>query len=526
MSESQTSLHPAWLESLRNPETYSHPVDSIQIAETHISWVVLTGDWAYKLKKPVNFGFVNFTTLELRHAACHDEIRLNKRTAPDLYDAVVPLTCNPSGYRFGGTGPTVEFAVRMRQFSQEDLLDQRLHRGAISADVIDVLAHEVASLHQQAVVAPADSVFGSPEKVHEVVHACLSVLAAVPLSGDLQSQLSKLNSWTNQEFSRLEPVLVRRKEQGFVRECHGDLHLGNLVMFHGRPTLFDCLEFNPDLRWIDVISDLAFLFMDLIDRSAEPFAWRILNLWLQQTGDYAGLQMLKYYATYRALVRAKVAALRFQQPEIAEIEMQRQTELLLSYVNLASQMTCPKQPAIYLMHGVSGSGKSFVARELASFLGAIQIRSDVERKRLFGCWPASPNNAVSNPEMYSASATVQTYHRLQDLTREIVGHGYSVVVDAAFLARSNRHSFVTLAHDLGVSVRIVSCTASDETLKQRIRERLSRGDDPSDANLQVLEKQLELREDLTSEEIKLRFCVDTEAEDLFAAFRELSVSSL
>lgn len=521
MSDRQIPLHPVWLESLKNSATYSHPVEKIQVAETHISWVALTGEWAYKLKKPVDFRFVDFTTLELRHAACCDEIRLNKRTAPDLYDAVVPLTSDPDGYRFGGTGEVVENAVRMRQFAQEELFDQRLSRGTLSEDAIDVLAHEVASLHLQAAVAPVDSPFGDPVGIHDVVQACLDVLAKTSLSEELQLRLSSLNSWTNQEFGRLKEVLIKRKEQGYVRECHGDLHLGNLVMFRGKPTLFDCLEFNPELRWIDIVCDVAFLVMDLIDRKAEPFAWRVLNEWLQQTGDYSGLRILKYYQTYRALVRAKVAALRLQQPDLSESEIRKQSELLQSYLNLAEQMTRPNQPSIVLMHGVSGSGKSFVARKLASFLGAIQIRSDVERKRLSGCWPAALNLTVPNSELYSQQATDQTYHRLQELTREILGYGYPVIVDAAFLSQSDRQSFVSLAEELRVSVRIVHCTAPNEVLKSRILRRLSQGHDPSDANLQVLEKQLDLRAELTPAEINLSVSVNTETDDLLAVCRQL-----
>lgn len=520
MSEGQSPLDPAWLESLQNSATYTHPVAAIDVAETHISWVALTGDWAYKLKKPVDFGFVDFTTLALRLAACHEEVRLNKRTAPDLYDSVVPLTHDQDGYRFGGTGPVVEYAVRMRQFAQEDLLDQRLGRGTLTEESLDVLAHEVASLHLHAAVAPVDSSFGNPTGIHKVVQACLDVLAKTLLPSEMKSGLSSLDSWTNQEFDRLKRVMVERKEQGHVRECHGDLHLGNLVMFRGKPTLFDCLEFNPELRWIDVVCDVAFLVMDLIDRKAEPFAWRVLNEWLQQTGDYPGLRLLKYYLTYRALVRAKVAALRLHQTNLTEREIRRQSELLQSYLNLAEQMTRSNPQKIILMHGVSGCGKSFVARKLVSFLGAVRIRSDVERKRLLGNWPALRKEGVTDKEMYSPAATVQTYRRLHDLTREVIECGYSAVVDAAFLRQSDRQLFVSLAEELGVSIRIVHCTAPDEVLKSRIQQRLSQGHDPSDANLEVLDRQQVTKEELTTAEQNLGFSVNTDADDLNLVFRQ------
>ncbi len=503
-----------WLNALQNPAAYPHPVSRFQLVETHISWVILTGEWAYKLKKPVNLGFVDFTTLELRRAACHEEVRLNRRTAPELYDAVVPLVADPFGPRFDGTGPVIEYAVRMRQFAQEDLLDRCLSRGELSIDTINELAHEVADLHRQAAVALVETPFGRADLIRETVRACLDVLSTASLPNELRSQSQQLSEWVECEWQRLHETFEERKRQGMVRECHGDLHLGNLVLYRGRPTLFDCLEFNPQLRWIDVLSDVAFLVMDLHDREATPLAWRVLNEWLEQTGDFRGLPVLNYYLAYRALVRAKVAAIRLQQPEVPLAEEQHQHSLLRSYVELATRLTRPSQAAIILMHGVSGSGKSFVARHLASSLEAVQIRSDVERKRLFGVWPAQTQTLPPETELYSARATRETYLRLQSLARTIVRAGYRVIIDAAFLNRADRHAFASLAKELAVPFLIVACRAPEDVLRERVSQRQSVGRDASDADVDVLERQLATAEPLDPSEACSSVALNTTRDDL------------
>lgn len=514
MSAKSISLHPEWLDALKNPATYPHPVSQIHVAETHISWVALTGDWAYKLKKPVNFGFVDFTTLDLRQAACHEEVRLNRRTAPELYDDVVTLTAEPSGPRFGGTGPILEYAVRMRQFRQEDMLDQRLTRGELSDDDVTTLAREVACLHRQAAVASVESPFGEPDSIRATVQECLNDLMRASLPADTRIHIDQLNEWTNAEWNRLKETFMERKRNGWVRECHGDLHLGNLVLYRGRPTLFDCLEFNPELRWTDIICDVAFLVMDLHDRGASSLAWQVLNEWLQQTGDYHGLRVLKYYLVYRALVRAKVAALRLQQPDLSPIDLQQHQQHLHSYAELASMLARPVSPAVLLMNGVSGSGKSFVARQLASSLGAVQIRSDVERKRLFGVWPTPAASLPKQSEMYGSHATRQTYQRLQTLTRDIVHSGYPVIVDAAFLRHSDRLTFAAMAEELSVPFVIVACSASESELRRRVSARQSVGQDASDADVDVLDQQLRALEPRDASETQHTVEVNTATDKL------------
>ena len=306
-----------------------------------------------------------------------------------------------------------------------------------------------------------------------------------------------------------------------MRECHGDLHLGNLVLYRGKPTLFDCLEFNPRLRWIDIFSDIAFLVMDLHDRAATPLAWRVLNQWLEQTGDYEGLKVLKYYLAYRALVRAKVAALRLQQPAISASEETHQHDRLASYVDLTVKLIRPERAAIVLMHGVSGSGKSVVASELGSSLPAIRIRSDVERKRLVNLWPPSPQTAESAVDLYSSEMTQKTYQRLQTLARTIVESGYTVIVDAAFLKRADRQAFISLARELDVPCVTVACSAPEGVLVERVSKREIQGRDASDADANILRLQLASVEPLEPDELRTAVLLNTTKHELSSAIRSI-----
>jgi aminoglycoside phosphotransferase family enzyme/predicted kinase len=505
-----------------DPATYRHPCSDIRIVETHISWVVLTGNWAYKLKKPVNFGFVNFTTLELRRVACMDELRLNRRTAPELYDSVVPLTDQPTGPRFGGEGAILEFAVRMRQFDVNDTFDRLQEHKELSDQTIETLARSVADLHQVAAIAGPDSSFGNPETILKQAQDCIEEISRLDLDSDLRSQLDQIQRWIREEWSRLKELFVERRSNGHVRECHGDLHLGNVVLYSGRPTLFDCLEFNPELRWIDITSDIAFLVMDLHDRGAPQLAWRALNEWLQQAGDYEGLPLLKYYLAYRSLVRAKVAALRSQQPDLTPSDSRQQELHLQNYLTLAFSFTQPTRPAMVLMHGLSGGGKSYVAKHLAVSVGAVQVRSDVERKRLFGFWPPREASNQSDTDIYSPLATEETYQRLLTLACGTIAAGYVVVVDAAFLSRSQRNRFVSIAQALEIPWVIIDCQAPECVLRERITARQLTHSDPSDADNKVLDIQLNSAEPLNEVEVGHRITINTTTGDLHSVVESLN----
>ena len=297
-----------------------------------------------------------------------------------------------------------------------------------------------------------------------------------------------------QERVRLDALLRSRKRDGFIRECHGDLHLGNLTLIDGRVTLFDCIEFNPELRWIDVISEVAFLIMDLQERGYAGFANRFLNGYLQHTGDYEGIGVLPYYLVYRAAVRAKVAVLRAQQAAPASPVLRHARREYHEYASLAGQYTEPRRPALLITCGLSGSGKSTLAGRLCEQLGLIQLRSDLERKRLAGLAAQDNSRSALGAGLYTPDQTEQTYRRLAQLAAAVIGAGYTALVDATFLQRRHREMFRGLAGDRGVPFAILDCQAPEAELRRRIRQRQAAGADASEANLQVLDAQLAGRE--------------------------------
>ncbi len=483
----------ALIDALRRPQAYNHPVDTVEVLETHISWVLLTGPIAYKIRKPVDLGFVDFSSLELRLRDCREELRLNRRLVQDLYLGLAAVVGTGEGLRLrtlpeelsdaqilepgsGAEAQLVEVAVCMRQFPQRALLPAALDRSELGAEQIEALAQTLARFHAAAAVAPAHGPWGTAAAVRQPVEAnvdCLRERAAA----SLQRRLERLHTWNTAAFARLEPLLRQRLEQGRVRECHGDLHLGNMLLRGGRIEVFDCLEFNPALRWIDVLSDMAFLVMDLQQRGHPALGMRLLNHWLECSGDYAGLALWPWYVSYRALVRAKVAALSGDGSAAGPVA---------AYLALAEASIAPAPRALLICHGLSGSGKSHHSGPLAAALGAIRLRSDVERKRLFGLW-GIPAVADRQGDPYDPAISRELFGlRLPALAREVLGAGFTVIVDACFLRHRDRAAMAAVAAAAGVPLLILEFSAPRELLRQRIERRQGSGRDPSDADLTVL----------------------------------------
>ena len=380
--------HPSPLSQSLATQTAAYPgsVSRIELHETHISWVFLAGEFAYKLKKPVDLGFVDFTTLERRHLFCEEELRLNRRLAPDLYLDVVPITGTAESPRIGGQGTAIEYCVRMRRFPDDRLLSRLVAAGELLPRHIDALARQVAEFHARIPVAEPASRFGTPDSVAEPMRANFSHLDRLD-SPEAAALVERLSAWTEGELTARENEFIVRKQNGFIRECHGDMHLGNMILTDDSVTIFDCIEFNPDLRWIDVASEIAFCTMDLEDRGRPDLAWRFLNGYLEWSGDYAGLALFRLYFVYRALVRAKVTGLRRSQGVLSDEENQRLATELTNYLKLAERSTQSKTPFLAITHGLSGSGKTWGSQAVVERRGAIRLRSDIERKRLAGLSP-------------------------------------------------------------------------------------------------------------------------------------------
>ncbi len=487
------------IRSLRDPDCYDHPVDPVQVIETHISFVLLTGEYAYKLKKPLDLGFLDFSSLDKRLQACRDEVRLNRRLAPDIYLDVVPLTGTPSAPRINGSGDAFEYAVKMRQFPVDATLDRLDAAGGMSAQHVEAIATALARFHLEGCArAGEDSPWGSPDAIWRPVAQNFSQIAPHLDDPADRAQLDALQRWSEAEHARLAPLMTARKAEGFVRECHGDLHLGNLAWVDRQLRIFDCIEFNPELRWIDIQSEIAFCYMDLLQRGHAGWAWLFLNTWLERTGDYAGLALLRYYAVYRALVRAKVAAIRTGQTVGPERDAALADMRML--LQLATMLVRPAPLRLDITHGLSGSGKTTVTHQLMQTPGAIRLRSDVERKRLAGLDALEKSGSGIGQDLYAVDATRRTYAHLAQLAGDLLDANWSVIVDATFTARWQRDLLRDVAHTHNVEFRILDFRVPIATLRERIVQRARAGNDASEADLAVLQRQLDTEEPLDADE--------------------------
>lgn len=499
---------PALVQALCEPAL--HGGHAVRVTETHISWVLLAGEFAYKIKKPVDFGFLDFSTLARRHFFCEEEVRLNRRFAPELYLGVIALSGTPARPEWGGTGEILEYAVKMRRFDDAALGERLFEAGALTPAHIDRLAEDIAAFHARAERAPDDGPLGAPETaLAAALHNFPPIRATLENGEDLR-ELDALHAWTLREFSGIRATLAARRREGRVRECHGDLHLGNLALLDGRLRPFDCIEFNEELRWIDALSETAFLFADVSARGRADLAWRFLNGWLSAAGDYAGLEVFAFYRVYRALVRAKIACL-----SMREADAETRARLFAQfrrYFEEAKRAAAPALPRLILTHGFSGSGKSRLARRLCERLPAVLVASDIERKRLAGF--AAQDSTASPPGggIYTPEFTRLTYARLLDLARILLRAGFAVVLDATYLRAAPRRACRELAAELGAAFAILDLRAPETLLRRRVSARSARGDDPSEADEAVLTRQMAASDPLDEAEISCAVPIDTSRE--------------
>ena len=506
MHRSGTSSSPLVL-ALLQPAVYEHPVDKLQLIETHISWVILTGDYAYKIKKPVDFGFLDFSTLDQRKHFCEEELRLNQRLAANIYLDVVVITGSIEHPKINGVGDVIEYAVRMRQFPQSAQMDRMLARGELAGVHMDAMARIVAEFHGQIPVADSTVPYGAPQQVYQTLLNTIITLRQHLTEHNSAQLVDDLERWCQRSFEQLQDVLAARKAEGYVRECHGDMHLRNLAWVDDKPLAFDCIEFNPELMWNDVISEIAFLIMDLDDRGQAALAARFLNGYLERSGDYGGLRVLRFYLVYRALVRAMVDAIRLGQQGITASERVEVEQEAHAYLLLAQGYTQGRRPCLILTRGISGTGKTTLSQPLLERLGAIRIRSDVERKRMHGLRAEQQGTADYAQGIYSAESTQLTYARLAELATGILQAAYSVIVDATFAQAEQRAMFYALAQKLGVVCVVLEFTASAATLRKRIEARKG---DASDADLDILQQQLSHWQPLATAEESFSIHINTE----------------
>jgi hypothetical protein len=463
------------IDALARQLAAGEPGGAVTRHETHISWVLLAGDLAFKIKKPVRLAFLDFSTLALRRQACADELRLNRRLAPMLYLDVVDIGGTPDRPVIGGA-PAIEVMLRMRRFPDGALFIERLRGGTLQAAHVDDLASQLAAFDQAAPPAPADGAFGSAATVAATLRATGASLSA---SG---AEVADLQAWLQARCTAQAAAWQQRLADGCVREGHGDLHLANaVVLADGRAVAFDCIEFNPALRWIDRLDDASFMVMDLLAHGRDDLAWRFLATWLDGIGDHAAIAVLTPYLVHRALVRALVG--RLSGPAAADAPPRP------DYLALARRLTAPRRPWLAITHGLSGSGKSVLTQSLLEATGALRLRSDVERKRLHGL-PALARSGQVPGGIYGSGANTATYGRLHDVAAAVLQAGWPVILDAAFLRREERLQMRALAERLEVPFTVLDCHAPIELLAERVKARSQRGGDPSEADEAVLQRQV------------------------------------
>lgn len=469
--------------------------------ETHISYVLVSPGGTCKFKKAVALGFVDFSTRARRLAYCRAEVRLNGRLAPRLYRGVLNVTGTPDAPRWGGDGPPIDHAVDLETFDDRQQWDRLAQRGALSPSSIDRLAARLAEFHRDAEAAGAERRQGLPPQVREPMQDNLRALAGLLDDAAERRIVLELGAWEAAAYVRLAPVFARRRAEGRVREGHGDLHLGNIVQIDGEPVAFDCIEFNDDFRWIDVMSDIAFLAMDLAAAGQPALAHRFVNAYFDASGDHDGARVLDYYLVHRALVRAKVAALRCRQ-ELADTGHAEPGERAVVHddLALAAAFIRPRHPALIITHGPSGSGKTTHTQPLLEALGAVRIRADVERKRLHGLAPLQPSGSPLGGGLYGPEATQATYRQACRAAAAVIEGGRDAIIDAAFLRGWQRQLARGVAARLRVPFVILDFDADPGVLRDRVQRRHAMGDDASEATLAVLESQLREAEPLDEAE--------------------------
>ena len=490
------------VEALLSPDFYPHPVEVITTIETHISIVFLTGRYAYKLKKPVNFGFLDFSTLKKRQQFYQLELQLNRRTAPQIYLEVLPIYFQHNTFSLqAGTGKPIEYLLKMQQFDPNLVLGRYLQQHSLSTSQIQQLAQQIAQLHLTAQKLKSSMPWGTPKTILQPMLDNFPPLIKRFTHPDIQYKLRQLCHWTEFQAQQLSSTLTQRRASGFICACHGDLHLDNITLIEEQPVLFDGIEFNEAFRWIDRMSDLAFLLIDLMDRKHPELANQILNYYLQKTGDYAGLGILNFYQVYRTMVKAKITALRADQLTHSlekQQTLKRAYHFILQAETLAYQLP---QPQLILLQGIAGSGKSYVAEKIAPHCQGIILSSDIERKRLFGLSPRQRPSDTQRPQLYSLEMNKKTYGQLHKLAAMLLKQQQTVIIDATNLKKIHRQTFYRLAQKHHANLRIISLQPPLAQIAQQIEQRQQRNNNPSDATLEVMQFQTPQFEPVTPEEL-------------------------
>lgn len=475
---------PRLIQRMLQPDFYPHPVQTpVQLLQTHISYVFLTGEFAYKVKKTTQFGFLDFTSLEKRAYFCQTELHLNRRLSPNLYLAVLPIYQSQGSYHLSPNpqAEIVDYALKMRQFPQAGLFSHLFKAEKLTSEHLIKLGKIVAAFHASAATNPEIQANGTYAAICSTDEDNYNISKSFINQSQSADQFRKTQTFT-QQFWQTHQTWLTQRQSHKIRECHGDLHLNNVCLFQDHIQIFDCIEFCPEFRNIDVIYDVAFMVMDLDFHGRSDLANIFLNTYLETTGDYEGAILLPAYLSMRATIRGNVNSLTASDPAISPPEQAGHWHQAKNYFHLAYQYTQRPQGQIVMMSGLSGSGKSTVAHRLATQCNAIHIRSDAVRKQIAGI----PLHQMGPEAIYTPAMTQKTYQRLTDLGLLLAQEGWTVILDAKFDQRIWRTSVIEEAEIKQITGHILYCTASLDVLETRLHHR---AEDISDATANLLQNQ-------------------------------------
>ncbi|MFA7061020.1 MAG: AAA family ATPase [Pedobacter sp.] len=490
------------LESLLKPEAYPEPTHSVELLQTHVSWIFLTDKHAFKLKKPVNFGFLNFSTIDLRRFYCNEEVRLNRRLCPDIYEGVVELRETSGGAAFHGNGSVIDYAVKMKRLPADRMLDNLVNNNRISGAEIQEVARIIANFHLNAPTSPAIAEFGQLDRI--MFNWEENFEQMIPFEETTLSEVerNRIKAWVSSFAAENADLFKRRVDEGFIRECDGDIHLENICMMDDKVYIFDCIEFNERFRYCDTVADVAFLLMDLDFHGRRDLADEVVITYFETSGDTSMIALIDYYKLYRAFVRGKVESLHMidscidiQEQERVRTKAIRYFRLALGYIERSRL-----RPTLFITCGLMGSGKSTLAIRLSFELGITSFDSDIVRKKMADISTDTPVFHAYGEGLYTSQVNDSTYAELFRLAETELAAGRSVIIDASFKRKEERSRFAALAKSHTASFAILYVTCNELENRLRLAERAASGQSVSDGRAELLERQQQEFEAPTMEE--------------------------
>jgi aminoglycoside phosphotransferase family enzyme/predicted kinase len=480
--------HAELVKALSDPAFYPHPVAAVRFLQTHISSVFLTGEYVYKLKKPVNFGFLDFSTVELRKVYCRAEVELNRRLAPWVYLEAAPITLDDGRPTLKGSGEVVDWVVVMRELDERLLGTQVLARGELSAQHMDALVEVLVPFYAKAATGAGVDRYGEIDAVK--FNTDENFAQTEDYVGKILSRhrFEHIRNWTDAFYRDQAELLARRIAEGRIRESHGDLHLAN-IFFEQPPVIFDCIEFNERFRCGDVAVDLAFLTMDLDFNGRSELARHFVDAYVAASGDAELPRLLDFYSCYRAYVRGKIACFTSVDPALDDSARRVQRNLARRYFGLAYRYAGgTSKPSLVVLYGLMGSGKTSIARFIRERYGWHLLSTDAVRKQISGVGEATRVYVPYNEGLYSPEMNRRTYAEVCRRAENLLLGGFDVVIDGAFKRQAERLPVLELAERTGVRLLFLRTTCGPDEQRRRLEKR-QRHDTRSDGRVELMEHQ-------------------------------------